>query len=198
MRSAPPNLLPLFRSDAQARLLAEIFLSPEPLSVPEIATRTGIPESTLRNEVPRLERAGIIRSTAVGRTKLLRPEIESPIHAEVAGLITKALGPAVVLRTLLTDIDGLEQAYIYGSWAARIQGEDGPSPQDIDLLLVGAPRQLEIARVCRSAEERLGRDVNATTVERLGLVRAVERISPTCSRRAVGRCRDVRISFGRE
>lgn len=164
MRTAPPNLLPIFRSDAQARLLAEIFLAPTPLSVPMIAQRTGIPASTLRNEVPRLERAGIIRSRAAGRTKLLEPATESPVHDEVAALIIKTLGPAVVMRSLLESVEGIAEAYIHGSWAARILGRPGQVPRDIDLIVVGSPRQLDLARVCRDGEEQLGREVNATTV----------------------------------
>jgi len=164
VRTAPPTLLPIFRSDAQARLLAEVFLSPEPLSVPEIAERTGISASTLRNEVPRLEAAGFIRSTTAGRTRLLAPDTDSPVHDDVASLIVKTLGPGVVLRALLEDVEGIDEAYIFGSWAARMLGQDGPAPRDVDLLVVGRPRQFDIARVCRAAEETLGREVNPTTV----------------------------------
>ena len=164
MRTAPPNLLPLFRSDAQARLLAEVFLSREPLSVPMIAERTGIPASTLRNEVPRLERAGIIDSTMAGRTKMLSPDPGSPVYEEVSSLILKTLGPGMVLKDLLANLDGIEEAYIYGSWAARILGDPGPAPQDIDVLVIGSPRQLDVARACRDAEEQLGREVNPAVV----------------------------------
>lgn len=31
----------------------------------------------------------------------------------------------------------MDQAYIYGSWAARYLGEPGPVPQDVDVLAIG-------------------------------------------------------------
>ena len=40
MRSSPPRLLPLFRSDGQARVVAELFLFPDrELSLSELARR---------------------------------------------------------------------------------------------------------------------------------------------------------------
>jgi predicted nucleotidyltransferase len=34
---------------------------------------------------------------------------------------------------------GIEAAAIFGSWAARAAGEAGPSPVDVDLLVIGRP-----------------------------------------------------------
>jgi len=52
--------------------------------------------------------------------------------------------------------------YIFGSWAARYHGEEGPDPGDIDVLLVGAPDRDEAFNAALRAETRIGRQVNTT------------------------------------
>jgi hypothetical protein len=37
-------------------------------------------------------------------------------------------GPTALLGHLLADLPGVEQASVYGSWAARYLGEAGPIP----------------------------------------------------------------------
>jgi predicted nucleotidyltransferase len=54
----------------------------------------------------------------------------------------------------------VEQAYIFGSWAARYDGESGPPPHDVDVLLVGAPDRDVVDDAAQRAQMRLGREVN--------------------------------------
>jgi predicted nucleotidyltransferase len=55
-------------------------------------------------------------------------------------LVTVVLGPAEVLSQELYGLKEISGAAVFGSWAARLAGEPGPSPADIDLLVVGRPR----------------------------------------------------------
>lgn len=72
----------------------------------------------------------------------------------------KTYGPVAVLIGLLDDVEGIQEAYIFGSWARRYEGETGRLPGDIDLLVVGTPDPEDVYEVCRKAEERLGNAVN--------------------------------------
>ncbi|MDJ0355109.1 hypothetical protein [Paenarthrobacter sp. PH39-S1] len=47
----------------------------------------------------------------------------------MAEIITDTYGPRPVLEDLLAEVDGIEAAYIYGSWAARRTGTPGPPPE---------------------------------------------------------------------
>ncbi|HEX3515320.1 MAG TPA: hypothetical protein VHT26_15095 [Trebonia sp.] len=69
-----------------------------------------------------------------------------------------------VLTDLLSGIAGVEQAYIYGSWAARYLGEPGPVPPDVDVLVVGPADEDALCDVAREAEDRLGREVKITAI----------------------------------
>lgn len=54
-------------------------------------------------------------------------------------LVMIAFGPRQVITEEFGSLDGLVDAFIFGSWAARHAGESGSPPGDIDVLLVGAP-----------------------------------------------------------
>jgi len=71
---------------------------------------------------------------------------------------------AAVLGGLLASLKGIEAAYVFGSWAARLAGETGPPPGDIDLLVVGNPDPAGLDAVVQEAEAALGREVQPTVV----------------------------------
>ena len=60
-------------------------------------------------------------------------------------------------------VHGIAAAYIYGSWAARHEGQTGQRPiGDIDVLILGEPDRDQLYAALSDAEERLGRPVQAT------------------------------------
>ena len=165
MRTEAPLLLPLFRSRGQARLLARVFLHPnERLSLNQLAAELGVDPATVQREAERLEQAGILTSERVGTARLLRPNEGSPFYPELSTLIFKAFGPLPVLRERLTQLPGVEGAFIFGSWASRYAGELGEAPGDIDLLILGGPDRRKLARLCREASEELGLEVRPTVL----------------------------------
>ena len=79
-------------------------------------------------------------------------------------LLAVTYGPLPVLTDLLSEVAGVRQAYIYGSWAARFLGEPGPVPGDVDVLTVGTASDDDLYDAARQAEARLGREVNISGV----------------------------------
>ena len=165
MDKAPtPSLLPIFRSQQQAELLALILGDPSTEhSLTELAERTGIPYASVHREVERAEASGLVTSRLVGRTRLVRAEPASPYFSGLSDVLVKAFGVPWVLGQVLTDVGGIDAAYVYGSWAARFSGEEGDRPVgDIDLLVLGRPDRDELYAAASSAEQRLGRAVQVT------------------------------------
>jgi len=168
-RSRRSQLFPLFRSEAQARVLSAVYLAPEDRAphVAVIAEETGLAYSTVQREVAALEDAGLVRSTTVGRAKVVRPDTASPVYDELASLVLKTYGPATLLGNALRGSPGVVEAYIFGSWAARYHGERGADPGDIDVLVVlsdpGADAGADadaIEDVLTPIEKVLGREIN--------------------------------------
>lgn len=70
-------------------------------------------------------------------------------------LLAVTYGPLPVLTDLLSAATGVEEAYIYGSWAARYLGEPGSVPQDVDVLAVGTASD-DLYDAARRADSALG------------------------------------------
>lgn len=151
--------LPLFRSPEQERLLGELFVFADgPISLSELARRAGTSMGGAHKEVERLESAGLVRSTTAGRSRLIEADPSSPVYMELQGLLRKTLGPEPLLRSALADLDGIETAFIYGSWADPAEG----SPGDIDVLVIGDPDVGEVYDAASAVETEIGRPVNVT------------------------------------
>jgi DNA-binding transcriptional ArsR family regulator len=165
LRTEPSLLLPIFRSDGQRRLLARLYLGPEKAApLAELARDLQLDRGNVKREADRLERAGLIRSERIGRQRILRANPESPYFRDLYGLLVKAFGPETFVGAELEKVDGIERAYLYGSWAARYHGEAGLDPADIDVIAVGHPSRIAIAGAERRLAEQLGREVNVTVV----------------------------------
>jgi hypothetical protein len=149
----------LFRSPEQERLLAELFVfADRPISLSELATRAGTSLGGAHKEVERLEASGLVKSAMVGRSRLIEADPSSPVYAELRGLLVKSLGPEPLLRSALAAIDGIQEAFIYGSWADPA----AKSPADIDVLVVGDPDVGEVYDTATAVEREVGRPVNVT------------------------------------
>ncbi|MFE6558517.1 MarR family transcriptional regulator [Nocardioides sp. NPDC057767] len=162
MRSPAPVLAPLFRSEAQALLLSELLLPGEEMSMTDLAERAGLPYPTVHREVARLLDAGLLVDRRVGRTRLVRGNEQSPLLAPTREILLTVTGPAVLIREALEGLDGIERAFIFGSFAARAKGEPGPPPNDIDLMVIGTPDVRAVYEVCREVSASVGRTVNPT------------------------------------
>lgn len=161
MRPPPPLLLPLLRSNAVGELLAWLYLHPErEYSTVDLATQIGTSQSTVSREADRFAAAGLIRERRHGNLRLIRADTDTIIAKPLTDLLAVTYGPAAVLPPLLRPISGIDEAYIYGSWAARHANQPGPPPRDIDVLVVGSADDDELYDAARTAEQILGREVN--------------------------------------
>jgi DNA-binding transcriptional ArsR family regulator len=163
-RSPPPPLLPIFRSQQQAELLALLLGDPEvERSLSEISNRSGVPYASVHREVERAEAAGLLTSRRVGRTRLVRADTASPYYPGLSDVLTRAFGAPRLLAEALRPLTGIEAAYLFGSWAARFQGENGMRPVgDIDLLVLGELDRDALYEVVAAVEAQLGRPVQIT------------------------------------
>jgi predicted nucleotidyltransferase len=162
-----PSLLPIFRSQQQAELLALVLgNATEEFALTQLAGQTGIPYPSLHREIERAQAAGLVVSRNVGRTRLVRANTDSPYFGGLADVLVKAFGVPWVLGRSLAVVDGVEHAYVYGSWAARFRGEPGDRPVgDIDLLVLGEPDRDTLYAAVSQAEKRLGRPIQVTVRE---------------------------------
>lgn len=164
----PPEMLPIFRSAGQARLLARLMIGArdEWRSLTDLARSVDLAVSSVQREVERLTRSGLVESQRVGNVRRVRANRSSPFFPELRGLVAKAFGPVPLLSDAVAAIPGVSEAYIFGSWArySLDPGEMREPPGDIDLLVVGTPDADLVYRASAGVERELGVEVNPVIV----------------------------------
>ena len=165
MRTSASALVPFLRSDLQARLLAELVLHPDrEASVSDLAAALGVSTSTVWPEVERLAAGGVLAERRVGRSRLLRADPSYRYLAPLQQILASSYGPVRVVAEQLRNMPDIEQALIFGSYAARYRGESGPVPHDLDVLVVGSPSGRAVRRAEAETERRLAMPVQITVV----------------------------------
>ena len=163
MRSEAPRLLPVLRSQHQADLLTMLLLHPdEEYTIADLARRLSVPQSTVSGEVRRLADADILAVRPAGRSRLVRANTSSRLAGPLTELLTLTYGPHVVVADEFARLENVMLVIIFGSWAARYQGQRGRPPNDVDVLVVGTPDRVAMYTAAERAESRLGQPVNPT------------------------------------
>ena len=166
MRTRAPLLAPVFRSEGQARLLAVVLLGDDEVSISDLAVRAHLAYPTAHREVARLLDAGILAEREVGRARLIRANRDSPLTAPLREILMVATGPVALLAEELAALDGVQSAFLYGSFAARMQGVEGSAPHDVDVMVVGTPDPGAVYDACERVERLVRRPVNPTILTR--------------------------------
>ncbi|MBK5249693.1 MAG: winged helix-turn-helix transcriptional regulator [Actinomycetales bacterium] len=160
MRSEAPALMPIFRSQHQAALLAWLLLHPDDeYTLTDLAKRLGVPLTTLQREAQRLVEAGILQDRTLGRARLLRANLSNRAAAPLTELLQVTFGPQTVIGEEF-DVAGAATVLIYGSWAERYHGTPGSPANDVDVLVVGTVDRADVYDAADRAQARLGMQVN--------------------------------------
>ena len=162
-----PSLLPIFRSQQQAELLALLLGDPDlELSLTDLSQRLAIPYPSVHREIERAQSCGLVTSRKIGNTRLVTADPTGPYFDGLADVLVRAFGVPAVLGSALGPVDGVTEAFVYGSWAARYRGGIGARPvEDIDVLVLGDPDRRELFERIEPLAERLGRPVQITIRE---------------------------------
>jgi predicted nucleotidyltransferase len=156
MRTAAPEILPLFRSEMPVRLLALLLLQPErSWTLQELAADLGAPRSSVHRELSRAEHAGLTVRDATARPHRFAAAVEGPLYESLATLLNRSVGVEAELRSALRRSDVVAAA-IYGSWASGTRRPDS----DIDVLVVGDAPIRELRRAVRPIGKAAGRTVD--------------------------------------
>jgi hypothetical protein len=160
-------LVPILRSGTQGAILSSLYLHPErEYSATDLSRLVGTSLPTVLRELDRMVPTGFLLERPVGRNRLVRVNASHPLFRPVQEIVAYGYGPLAVLPDELAGLAGLEEGYIYGSWAARNDGEVGADPADIDVLLVGDIDRMAALDAADRSTRRLRRPVNTRVVGR--------------------------------
>lgn len=182
--AAPGGLNDVLASSALARLLLHFALhGDEPRHVRALQRRSGLSMSSLNRELHRLEARGLIERMERGSRVSYRATQAQPRWKTLREFIRAFADPAEVVEEALASIEGIEAAFVYGSFARGDAREDS----DVDVLVVGsAEAQARVGREAAEASVLLGRPVEVRAYTREKLDRQLRAGSPVLGRILAG------------
>jgi predicted nucleotidyltransferase len=146
-------------SKVQQRVLGLLFVNADrSFYTNEIVRFVDSGIGVVQRELEKLAASGLVTIKKIGNQKHYQANHDTPIFAELRGIMLKTVGLADILRLALLPLsDKIQTAFIYGSIA---KGSD-TSKSDIDVLIVG--KELAYADVygaLGAGEASAGRPVN--------------------------------------
>ena len=143
-----------------SRARAEIFRlllsgTGEELHVREIERRSGLNDSTLRQELRKLVRLDLVHSRRDSNRVYYRAKTESPLYPEIRNLVLKTSGLSDVLKSAFTD-KRIRVAFVFGSIA---RGEE-KAGSDVDLMVIGEIGLRQLTGLLSGVSVRIGREIN--------------------------------------
>jgi predicted nucleotidyltransferase len=150
------RLAELLSSRARAEIFRLLFSGAgEELHVREIERRSGLNDSTLRQELRKLVRLELVQSRRDSNRVYYRAKTESPLYPEIRNLVLKTSGLSDVLKSALMD-KRIRVAFVFGSIA---RGEE-TAGSDVDLMVIGHLGLRDLSGLLSGIEEKIGREVN--------------------------------------
>lgn len=167
--STPPPtataLAAVLFTPVQQRVLGLLFGQPERrFQSAELIRLAGAGTGAVHRLLTRLAATGLLQVETVGNQRFYRANEQSPVFAELVGLVQKTVGLAGPLHAAMAPLEGrIAAAFVYGSVA---KGTDRAA-SDIDLMVIAD--DLDDATVTASlarAEQSLARTVNPNLMTR--------------------------------
>lgn len=149
----------IFKSKTRKALFRLYFTNPEnEYYLRELERLLDIPVSMVRKELLRLEKENIFLSHKKGNLVYYHLNKLYPLFSELKSIVFKTVGTKGVLKQTLSKIEGIEVAFIYGSFAKNNE----KAASDIDLFVKGNIDEDSIVREINKIEKSLKREINYT------------------------------------
>ncbi len=105
-----------------------------------------------------LERQGWVLSRKQGTLRLFKINDQHPLYKEIKSFVRKTVGVEAQLKKILNNIEGIQKALIYGSYAKGGMRLDS----DVDVLVVVSNNKAEdkLVNKLTQLEKTLGREIN--------------------------------------
>ena len=129
------------------------------LHLRELARQSGFSLGTVRQELQKLLRLGLVRDRRDGNRLYYRANTEHPLYPEIRNLVLKTAGLLETFKKAL-DREAVRVAFIFGSLANN--REKGSS--DVDLMVIGAVSLRDLSGWLSGVTEQIGREINPHTM----------------------------------
>ena len=146
------------------RLTSWVFLlnKKESRYVNELARLLKLDPGNTFKKLKEFEVEGILSAEFKGKQNYYSLNLKYPLLKEYEKLYESKFGLVKALEEKLGKLKGLEEAFIFGSFAKGNFSDDS----DIDLLVIGKHDFKELAKIISNLESRFSREINVVDFEK--------------------------------
>jgi predicted nucleotidyltransferase len=130
------------------------------LYVSEMARRLLLDQGNLTRKLSELEREGILESRMRGKERYYALNASFPLLQEYRQIILKTTGFEPALKKALEAVEGLKEAYLFGSYARNQMDVSS----DIDLLAIGDHNAIELQKKIAKLQKSTDREINVISM----------------------------------
>ena len=144
----------LISSKTRVKLLLKFFLNSKTESyLRGLEQEFGESSNSIRVELNRFEKAGMLKSEANGNRKYFSANTSHPLFKEVHNILRKYIGVDKIIEKVINNLGDVEHLYLVGSLSKGID------VQVIDLLFFGEVDKEYLVRLIDKVEENLSRKI---------------------------------------
>ena len=153
----------LFSSKIRIKLLNIFLGSPNARFYIRLLEREIKEEAkNVSRELRNLETLGLFMSEKQGNLKYYSVKEDFFLYPELKAIIFKTTGVQGLVKESLNTLEGIETAFIYGSYATGKETERS----DVDIIIIGTPNMNKLNEIINGLEEKLNREINYICFER--------------------------------
>jgi uncharacterized protein len=150
------RLAEILSSRARAEIFRLLFRgTEEEFHIREVQRRSGLNDSTIRQELQKLVRLDLIQGRRDGNRLYYRANRENSLYADIRNVVLKTIGLVDALKDALED-DRIRIAFVFGSIA---KGEEKVG-SDVDLMVIGDLGLRYLTKLLSGVSEKIGREIN--------------------------------------
>lgn len=125
------------------------------LHVREMERQSGLADATVRQELKRLTRLGVVEPRRDGNRTYYHANRAHPLYPDIRNMVLKTSGLVDVLREALAH-SGIRLAFVFGSMARG----NGKAGSDVDLMVIGTISLRQLGTLLSGVATKLSREIN--------------------------------------
>jgi hypothetical protein len=150
----------LITSKTRIKLLLKFFLNSSKKDyLRNLEAEFGDNNNAIRQELNRLEEAGLLVSTLEGNKKYFQSNSEHPLFLNIHHIVLKVTGLDEIISEVLNNVGDLQEVYLTGDLA---QGRD---TELIDLIMVGDVNREYVSSLVNKAEKIIKKNIRFVCID---------------------------------
>ena len=144
----------LISSKTRIKLLLKFFLNSNTTAyLRSLESEFGESTNGIRQELNRLEKAGMLSSFLQGNKKMFQANTQHPLFSEIRNIVLKTIGLDKVVEDVIERLGKVEKVYLVGEFAK------GLDSNIIDLVFIGDIDKTYLMKLSEKVEEIVHRKI---------------------------------------